>query len=406
LRKILESIRIALQSLLANKLRAALTLVGVIIGVTTVITVVSVINGMNDYVAREINSIGATTFIVDKYGIITSDDEWIEAQKRKDLTFADLEAVERYCPHCGLLSGSVYTRRRVKFGEKYLSDVDIVGTDENYIEVSDVDIDYGRGFIESDVDHTRAVAIVGPEVVENLLPVIDPIGRNIKVEDYFLRIIGVGKKRGSFLGMNKDNWVALPRTTFEKYFGSRRSVEIRVKAASLAAMQVAEDEARMILRSRRGVKYNDKDDFAIYTAEAGMEFFRSFSSAAFFAMIGISSIALIVGGIVIMNIMLVSVTERTREVGIRKAIGARRRDILWQFLVESVTLAGVGGVIGVVLGVILAALLSQVTPLPASVKVWSIVVGIAISSAVGIFFGVFPAVKAARLNPIEALRYE
>lgn len=406
MRKMFESMRIALQSLLANKLRAILTLIGVIIGVTTVITVVSVINGMNDYVAREINSIGATTFIIDKYGMITSDEEWIEAQKRKKITFADMEAIERYCPHCALLSGSVYTRRRVKFGDEYLSDVDIVGTDENYIEVSDVDIDYGRGFTELDVRHSRPLAIVGPEVVENLLSGIDPIGRNIKVHDRFLRIIGVGKKRGSFLGMNKDNWVALPRTTFEKQFGSRRSVEIRVKAPDLPSLQLAQDEARMILRSRRGVTYNEGDDFGIYTAEAGMELFRSFSAAAFFAMIGIASIALVVGGIVIMNIMLVSVTERTREVGVRKAIGARRRDILWQFLIESVTLAATGGVIGVLLGVILAALVGQFTPLPASVKMWSIVVGIAISSAVGIFFGVFPAVKAARLNPIEALRYE
>jgi len=406
LRNLFESIKIALQSLAANKLRAILTLIGVIIGVTTVITVVSIINGMNDYVAREINSIGTTTFIIDKYGMITSEEEWIEAQKRKKITFADMEAIERYCPHCDLLSGSVYTRRRVKLGDKYLSDVDIVGTDENYIEVSDIDIDYGRGFIESDVKHNRTVAIVGPEVVENLLSGLDPIGKNIKVHDYFLRIIGVGKKRGSFLGMNKDNWVALPRSTFEKYFGSRRSVEIRIKGPDLLSMQLAQDEARMILRSRRGVKYNQEDDFGIYTAEAGMELFRSFSAAAFFAMIGISSIALVVGGIVIMNIMLVSVTERTREVGIRKAIGAKRRDILWQFLVESVTLAAAGGLIGVLLGVILAGLVSELTPLPASVKAWSIVVGIAISSAVGIFFGVFPAVKAARLNPIEALRYE
>jgi putative ABC transport system permease protein len=404
--RFLEGVIIALRSITANKLRTVLTLVGIIIGITTVIAVVSIINGMNNYVAVKINSMGSNTFIIDKEGLITSEEEWFKAQKRKNLTIDDLRAIERGCLLCENVGGSVETQRRVKYGSSYIEDVWVSGTTYNFIDVSDVEIDYGRALEDNDEKHRSAVCIVGPDIVENLIRFGSPLGKDIKVGDYVFRIIGVGKKRGSFIGMNQDNWVLVPLTTYEKYFGRRRTIVIYAKARDVSLLQEAQDEARSILRSRRKLSYNQKDDFGMITAGSFMQLYQSFTGAAWIVLVIISSISLLVGGIVIMNIMLVSVTERTREIGIRKAIGARHRDILWQFLVEAVTLAVAGGVIGVLLGIGLALILGRVTPLPAAIETWAVLSGLAVASSIGIIFGLFPALKAARLDPIEALRYE
>lgn len=404
--RLLEGIIIALRAIYANKLRAILTLIGIVIGVTTVITVVSVINGMNNYVANKINSMGSSTFVIDRYGIITSHEDWLEARKRKKLTLDDMEAIRRYCSLCYDVGGSVYTRRHVKYGAQYIEDVDVAGVTYNYIDISDVDIASGRNFTDSDDKRRRAVCVIGPEAADNLFSGVDPINKDIKVGNYYLRVVGVGTKRGSFLGQNQDNWVILPIRTFEKYFGRRRSVEIYIMATSVSDMEEAQDQARVILRNRRGDKYKDPDSFGIYTAASLMELYNNFVSGAWVVLIGISSISLVVGGIVIMNIMLVSVTERTHEIGIRKAIGARRRDILWQFLVESVTLSILGGAIGVGLGCSLALLVGAQTPLPAAIETWAVLAGLGIASSVGLFFGIFPAMRAARLDPVECLRYE
>jgi len=401
-----EGVIIALRSITANKLRTVLTLIGIIIGITTVIAVVSIINGMNNYVAVKINSMGSNTFIIDKEGLITSEEEWFKAQKRKNLTIDDLRAIERGCLLCENVGGSVETQRRVKYGSSYVEDVWVSGTTYNFIDVSDVEIDYGRTMDENDEKHRSAVCIVGPDIVENLIKSGSALGRDIKVGDYVFRIIGVGKKRGSFVGVNQDNWVVMPLTTYEKYFGRRRTIVIYAKARDVSLLQEAQDEARSILRSRRKLSYNQKDDFGMITAGSFMQLYQSFTGAAWIVLVIISSISLLVGGIVIMNIMLVSVTERTREIGIRKAIGARHRDILWQFLVEAVTLAVAGGIIGVLLGIGLALILGSVTPLPASIETWAVLSGLAVASSIGIVFGLFPALKAARLDPIEALRYE
>ena len=228
----------------------------------------------------------------------------------------------------------------------------------------------------------------------------------VKVGNYYFRVVGVGNRRGSFLGQNQDNWVAIPIRTFEKYFGRRRGIDIYVKAKSVALMTEAQDQVRMILRNRRGDKYKDPDSFEIYTAASLMELYNNFTSTAWIVLIGVASISLVVGGIVIMNIMLVSVTDRTREIGIRKAIGAKRRDILWQFLIESVTLSLVGGGMGVALGCGLALLIGNLSPLPALIETWAVLAGLFIASSVGLFFGIFPAMRAAKLDPVECLRYE
>lgn len=402
-----EGVAIALQSIRANKLRSILTLIGMIIGVTTVIAVVSIINGMNNYVATAINAMGSSTFIIDRMGVITSDDDWFEARKRKRITVDDMKAVERYCSLCEDVGGSTdVSLVKVKYGSRYLEDVFLRGITYNYLEISDIEIDYGRNFMEADEEHRASVCVVGPDVMANLMDYGNPVGKDIKVGNYYFRIVGVAKPRGTFMTINQDNWVIVPLSTYQKYFARRQSISIYAKAISMAVMQEAQDQARMIMRARRKLSYDQKDDFDIMTSETFMDLFRNFTALAWMVLVMISSISLIVGGIVIMNIMLVSVTERTREVGIRKAIGARRRDILWQFLVEAVTLAFVGGVLGVLLGIALAKVVDLTTPLPSHVEVWAVASGLIVSSTIGIIFGIFPAVKAARLDPIEALRYE
>jgi len=409
----LEGIFIALRSLATNKLRSVLTLIGVIIGVMTVIAITSIIAGMNRYVADQLSAIGSDTFFIDKWGLITSDDEWWEALKRKSITMKDMEAIRDNCSYCDKVGASADTRRRVKHEGDRLEDVRISGVTANLIDIIDIKVGEGEGRYISrfEEEHNRAAAFVGWEIKDKLFPSVDPVGKEIKIGNQKFKIVGVAQKRGSFLGQSRDNFVHVPITAFFKHFGRRRygrqlSVEIVVKSESFESIDDAMDESRAILRARRRVPYDKKDDFGMMTAETLMDLYRQFTSTAYLTMIGISSIALVVGGIVIMNIMLVSVTERTREVGIRKALGARRRDVLWQFLVESVTLALVGGIMGILLGLGAGKLVAMNSPLPASVDPFWIVIGLFLATSVGLAFGVYPAVKAARLDPIEALRYE
>lgn len=402
----LESIWMALSSLKANKLRSILTLIGVIIGVMTVIAVVSVIAGMNRYVANTLSTMGSNTFLVDKIGIPMSEEDFFNALKRKDLTLEDMRAIEKNCTFCEKVGGRVFTFGKVKYRNQYLNDIAIAGATANFTQIVNIDLGEGRYFSEFEEEHRRQVCFVGWEIADNLFPHLDPINKVVKIGGRDFTIIGVAKKRGSFLGQSQDNFVLIPITTFHKIFGSRRSVDIFVKASDLKVMGEAQDQVRSILRLRRKVPQNKPDDFAIMTTETFMDLYRSFTSTAYLVMIGVSSISLVVGGIVIMNIMLVSVTERTKEIGVRKAVGARRRHVLWQFLVEAVTLSLVGGLIGILIGTAIAKIISSTTPLPSAVELWSVIAGLLIASSVGIFFGIFPAMKAAKLNPIEALRYE
>jgi len=404
--RIQEGSIVAIRAIMSNKLRSILTLIGMIIGVATVIAVVSVISGMNNYVANKINTLGSSTFMVDRYGIITSDEQFREARKRKKLKIEDMQAVQRYCELCDEVGGTSYTRRTVKHKSNYMEDIIIVGTTSNYVEVSDIDIDYGRSFLESDNQRRSAVCLIGPDINEYVFPGEQAIDKMIKIGNYYFRVVGIGNKRGSFLGQNQDNWVAIPIQTFQKCFGRYRDVELHIKAPSVALLEETQDQVRVILRNRRGDRYQDPDSFGMYTAESIMQLYDNLTGTAWIVLVGVSSISLVVGGIVIMNIMLVSVTERTREIGIRKAIGAKKRDIMWQFLIESVTLSLVGGAIGVGLGSGLALLVGAYSPLPAAVETWSVIAGLAIASSVGMFFGIFPAMRAARLDPVDCLHSE
>lgn len=406
MQQFLESARIALSALWANKLRSILTLVGVIIGVATIIAIVSLITGMNQYVAAEIATLGATTFMMDREGIITSEEQWWDRSRRPKTVIQDAYAIEQGCGTCEMVGARSMTRRNAKAGSHHINDVWIMGSTANLPNIVDFEIENGHYPTESDNEHRRSVAFVGYDIIDNLFPGVNHLGQTLRLGGRDYTIIGNGKRRGSTLGQSRDNYVIIPLSTFHKHFGDRRSLDVFVKAASFETMKDAQDEVRMIMRARHKLKYGDADDFEIYTAGDIMTMWENFSRGAFVVMIGISSIALVVGGIVIMNIMLVSVTERTREIGIRKAIGARKSNIMWQFLSESLTLSVVGGIVGIALGVLAGWGLSKGSGIPMGIEMWSVVAGVLVSAGIGTIFGVYPAMKAARLDPIEALRFE
>jgi len=405
---IAESFSMSMSSLLTNKLRTFLTLLGIIIGVLTIIAVVSIIQGLNNYVYTKMSFFGANDFTVSKFSLMgMSLKEFKEQMKRKDLTLEEMELLRRECRSCELVGASVETRRTVKFGSQSLKDTDVNGVthlDHNIGSV--LELESGRHIQREDENHSRYVCIIGADIREKLFPFTDPLGQWIKVgPDNFL-VIGLGRKKGKLLGMSQDNYVRLPISTFFKLYGSRRSVSINVHTASQEQMKAAEEEVRTLLRSARHRSFRDPDDFSFQTSETFIQFYKTATSSIYFAMIAVSSIALLVGGIVVMNIMLVSVTERTKEIGIRMAVGARRQDILFQFLIESSVIAGTGGVIGILLGLALAKIVSAATSLPSRVEPFSIILAVVMASSIGLFFGIYPANKAAKLNPIDALRLD
>jgi putative ABC transport system permease protein len=403
---LLEAISLALSSLRANRLRSLLTLLGIVIGVMAVIAVVSIISGLNDYVAGKIFNLGPDVITISRTApVIASLDDWVENQKRKNLYVTDMEAIQAACTDCKAVGASVNMRGRVKFGREYV-DSQIQGYTAEVAAILGTELSAGRLITAYDVDHARNVCVIGSDVAENLFPFADPIGKTLAIDDRPFEVIGVGVKQGSVLGQSRDNWAMIPLTLHQKMYGARRSVTIYAKAIDEKHVPAAESEIRLTLRARRHLAYKAKDDFALNTNDNFLQIWANISRAFFAVTIGIASISLVVGGIVVMNIMLVSVTERTREIGIRKAAGARRHDILVQFLVESATLALVGGIIGILLGSSIALAISWLSPLPASIKWWAVALGLGVSTSVGLFFGIYPATKAANLDPIVALRYE
>ena len=403
-----EAVAIATSSLWAHKLRSALTLLGVVIGVAAVIAVVSLINGANQYVATKVFRLGADVFGLSKQpSIITNVDDWLQFQKRKRLTYDDFLAVKSLCRSCSEVGASLGGRVETRSGLNSLKDTNLRAWTPQMSDLYDVDLVEGRHITDSDVSSAAPVCVIGNDVVENLLPSVDPVGKEIRWNNVTCEVIGVGKKEGTSLGNSLDNWIILPLTTYRKEYGSQQdSLRITSRAYSAAKIQDSVDEVRQIMRGRHHLDYDDKDDFAIETSDSFLSLWKDISSSFFLVTVAIASISLVVGGIVIMNIMLVSVTERTREIGVRKAMGARRNDILLQFLIESSTIAVIGGAIGVVLGAMVAELITLLFSLPASVQLWSVLGGLAVALSVGLFFGTYPASKAARLDPVEALRSE
>ena len=403
-----ESMRMAFNSLWSNRLRTFLTLLGIIIGVLTIIAVVSIIQGLNNYVYTKMAFFGANDFRVSKVSFgARSFREFLEQLKRKNLTMSDMELVREKCQTCDMVGASVSTSRTVKLGSHSLKDVEIRGvTHLDHLIGSVLELDRGRQFQKEDADHSRMVCIIGQDVVDELFPTLDPLGRWIRVGSDGFQVVGVGVRKGKLLGMSQDNFVRIPITTLQKVYGSRRSVSINIHTSSQEQMAQAQEEVRTILRSRRHRAFKQEDDFSFQTSETFIQLYQSVTAGIYFAMIAISSIALLVGGIVVMNIMLVSVTERTKEIGIRMAVGARRRDILFQFLIEASVLSATGGVIGILLGLGLAKLVSAATSLPSRLEPASIVLAVLMSASLGLFFGIYPANKAAKLDPVDALRSE
>jgi len=408
--RVTEAIKIALQSLWANKLRSVLTLLGVVIGVASVIAVVTFVNGINGYVAEKILNLGADAFIMCKVSPATTNiDHYLEAMRRKDLTMDDYRAVREACKLCSYVGAYAFKLTgHVKYGEHSLSDTMVWGMTPAVAVTRDIDIDAGRMFGESDLEHDAPVAVVGTDVVDNLMPGVDPMGKEIRVDGWVYRIVGIGKKKGSTLGQSLDNYVFLPMTSWMKQYGTR-DMNMRISAKTAGegpAMDATMDEARVILRARRHDPPGKADSFDMENNSNLMSIFAGLTGTFFAAMIGIAAISMVVGGIVIMNIMLVSVTERTREVGIRKALGARRSDVLLQFLIEAVILALAGGMVGVLLGIGVAKGVTLAVGMPSVIKLWAVAAGLIVAASVGIFFGVYPARKAATLDPIAALRFE
>jgi putative ABC transport system permease protein len=403
-----EAVSIAIASLWAHKLRSALTLLGVVIGVAAVIAVVSLINGANQYVATRVFRLGADVFGVSKQpSIITNVDDWLKYQKRKRLTYEDYLAIQEQCQSCKGVGAALGGRVEVRSGLNSVKDTNLRAWTPQMAELYDVNLIEGRHITDVDLESAAPVCVVGMDIVDNLLPGVDPVGREVRWNNVPCQIVGVGDKQGSALGTSLDNWIILPLSTYDKAFGTQTdSLRITCRAISAARIQDSVDEVRQIMRGRRHRTYGTEDDFAIETSDSFLSLWKDISSSFFLVTIAIASISLVVGGIVIMNIMLVSVTERTREIGIRKAMGARRSDILLQFLIESSTMAVIGGAIGVLLGILTAKLVSVISPLPSAVQVWSVIGGLVVALSVGLFFGTYPASKAARLDPVEALRSE
>ena len=401
-----ESLRIAVTNLRVHKVRSLLTVLGTVIGVMSVIAIVSIIEGMNRYVSEPSSSSRSDTFYVDKIGFITDYEEYLDAMNRKDLTIDDARALERLSTSILVVGSMSQSRSDVRYRSREVSSVEIRGVDEGYQPSSAIEVEYGRFLSREDVVRRRPVCVLGADVGDKLFAGLDPLGKEVRVGRHIFRVIGVAEKKGSLLGMSQDSNVMMPLTAFQKAFGSRSPVMLVAKARDQESLELAQDEARSILRARRKVPFSKPDDFAIMSAETFMEIYKNFTSTAYLVTVGIAGLSLVVGGIVIMNIMIVSVTERTKEIGIRKAVGARRADIMFQFLIESLILSGSGGLIGVLVGVGLAVLISNVTPLPAAVKAWAIGMGLLVAFGVGGFFGIYPAARAAKLDPIVALRYE
>ena len=402
-----DAVTLSLQSLLAHRLRSALTLLGIMMGMATLILVITIIQGANFYVEDKVIRLGSNVFIVSKTPRgAHSIDEYFKARKYKNLTLDDMRDLEENCSACGPISASSSRGGKVKVGADILTDIRIQGVTASHIFNTSSKIEDGRYISLFDERQSTPVCVIGDDIAEQLFPSLDPIGKLLRVDDRECRIIGRMERVGSVLGQSQDTFVLLPISTFLKAYGYRRSVTLLVQSPDAASFGLAQDEVRMLLRVRRHRSYRQADDFYIATSETFLALWESISSAFFIAFIFIASIASIVGGIVIMNIMLVSVTERTREIGIRRALGARRADIRRQLLVETLIQCLLGGFLGVSFGFIVAVVVQYTTPFPAAIQPWVVLLGILLSTTVGLVFGLYPARRAADLEPVEAIRME
>jgi len=407
-----EVFRMAVDSLRSHKLRSFLTILGIVIGVMTVIGMVSIIQGLNKSFLSELQSAGSDMIVIRKNEAVQMGRMSEEERTRKDLTFDDAKAVEAGAPLVRAVAVSIYVsvfdQVEIKYRSAKSDSAMVIGMNEQWPVVMSLYLPrLGRFVTEAEVARSARVCVLGSELADVLFPTTNPVGKEIRVGPEAFTVVGVLSKRGQMFGQSRDNFVGLPITTLMKFFRyDKDGLEIIAVPRQSEMLGETIEQIRNVLRQRRKVPYGKPDDFAIMTQDTLVDLYNQLTGAAYLVMVVISSIGLLVGGIGVMNIMLVSVKERTREIGIRKAIGARSGDILKQFLIEAIFLTGTGGVIGVLVGFGIAFIVKVATPLPAAVSWWSVFLGLSVSAAIGLFFGIFPAQKAARMDPIVALRYE
>lgn len=401
----------AWQALKANKVRSFLTILGVLIGVASVIGMASIIQGLNNSMAQQIQSLGSNVIYIAKFepGIVMGMRSEEERQ-RKGITIEDAKAIRELCPSVGAVSPQNYyfspAGNVVKYRDNSARRPSFGGVMPDYEEVNNSFVTDGRFITETDVHFKTYVGVIGSDVAEALFPNLDPIGKEIRVNQDHFTVVGVMEKKSSILGESQNNFVIIPYDTFVKIHPEEVELWLAVRPKTPDLINKAIDEVESVMRRRRGLTADKPNNFAVFTQEDLMETYKKVTSAIYGVMVLISSIGLIVGGVGVMNIMLVTVTERTREIGIRKAIGAKRRNILWQFLIEASTLSGLGGIIGIIFGILIGQIVKMASPLPASISLLWVLLAFSVAISVGLVFGIYPAYRAARVDPIVSLRYE
>jgi putative ABC transport system permease protein len=405
--QIFESIRLALATIWANKLRSLMTLLGNIVAVTSIVTVVSLIQGMNAMVSNAIvTQVGADAFVIQRTPFTRTDDDIERVRANPTITLDEADAVRAFSPVIRSVMAQAQQPASVSYRTQVLERVSIQGVTSDYLDFASFDAERGRMMSAIEVERSRPVTLLGVDTATALFGDENPIDKVVLIEGVHFRIVGVSKKKGGFLGNSLDSFAVIPLGAYVKLFGSRPALFLSVKPVTPAVMTTAMDDATVALRVARHLKPSQPNNFGIITSDTVLGLYHQATTGIFAVLVGVVALSLVVGGIVIMNIMLMVVSERTREIGLRKALGARRTDIMWQVLTESVTLSMCGGLAGLAIGAGVGRVISVFTPLPARLEPWSVALGIGITAAVGLFFGLYPASRASRLDPIEALRRE
>jgi putative ABC transport system permease protein len=407
MQRFIESASIAVQAIWANKLRSLLTVAGNIVAVTSIIAVVSLVQGLNASVSGAITSqVGVDQFSIVRFPPTFSDEEQQRVQSNPRVTLDDAEAVRKIGRNIGLVMARAQGGAEAKTHNEKLDSLNIRGVSKEWNQLPDTNIAIGRSILPSEFDAKRAVTVLGADAADKLFGALDPIDKFVQFNGVPFRVVGVAAKQGAFFGQSQDEFAVIPLGVYQRMFNWRQSLTLVVRPVDPSLVAEAKDDATMALRIQRRLRPSARDNFGVISSDTFLALYNQATSGIFAILIGVVALSLVVGGIVIMNIMLMVVSERTREIGLRKALGARRRDILWQILTESITLSTLGGVIGTVAGFFVAWVISKLSPLPANVEPWAVLMGITMTAIVGLFFGMYPAMQASKLDPIEALRRE